>query len=167
MAMAGTGRKEMARQRRSVARLMAVQALYQQAMTGAATAPLLAEFHAHRLRGEAREGELAPAEAGFFDDLVKGAMAREAELDSRIAAFLTSGWTLERLDPLMRAILRAGAYEMVARPDVPLAAVVSEYVDVARAFYPRGEAGFVNAVLDRLGHAARNPSGRPSGGGAA
>lgn len=155
MTKAGTDRRERARQSRSVARLMAVQALYQKAQAGTATARLLAEFHAHRLEGEAMEAELAPAETGFFDDLVQGVVAREAELDERIAGFLSPGWTLSRLDPLMRAVLRAGAYELVARPDVPLGAVVSEYVDVARAFYPAEESGFVNAVLDRLGHAAR------------
>lgn len=160
MARAGTGRREAARQSRSVARLMAVMALYQQAMTGAGTAQLISEFHAHRLPGDSGEGELAPAEAAFFDDVVRGALARAAELDERIAAYLSAGWTLERLDPLMHALLRAGAYELVARPDVPLAAVVSEYVDVARAFYPREEAGFVNAVLDRLGHAARGEAPR-------
>lgn len=163
MTKAATGRSQRARQSRSVARLMAVQALYQRAMAGTGTARLIAEFHAHRLQGDGTDQELAPAESAFFDDLVQGVIAREEEIDARIADYLTAGWTLARLDPLMHAILRAGAFELMARPDVPLAAVVSEYVDVARAFYPREEAGFVNAVLDRIGHAARDVAGSVAG----
>ncbi|MGL6043504.1 MAG: transcription antitermination protein NusB, partial [Sandaracinobacteroides sp.] len=84
-----------------------------------------------------------------------GTLARSAEIDSLVAGFLGAGWTLDRLDRLMLQILRAGAYELVSRPDVPLAAVVSEYVDVAHAFYDSREAGFVNALLDRLGKSVR------------
>ena len=76
--------------------------------------------------------------------------ARRGELDERIAARLAKGWSLERLDRPMRALLRAGAYELVARADVPTGAVISEYVDVAHAFYARAEAGFVNGLLDAV-----------------
>jgi N utilization substance protein B len=138
------------RQQRSAARLAAVQALYQQAMGGVPVAKLLTEFHDHRL-GDDLDGErLAPADRDFFDDLVSGALARAGELDMLIAARLAGGWTLERLDRPMHALLRAGAYELVARADVPAAAVISEYVDVARAFHGEREVGFVNALLDRL-----------------
>lgn len=148
-----------ARRRRSAARLAAVQALYQQSVAGTSTPWLLNEFHNHRLGADldAEEGgdRLADADRAFFDDLVSGSLARTAELDTLVAGFLGSGWTLDRLDRLMLQILRCGAYEMLARPDVPRAAVVSEYVDVAHAFYEAREAGFVNALLDRLGKSVR------------
>jgi N utilization substance protein B len=139
---------------RSAARLLAVQALYQRSMAGTPLARLLNEFHAHRLGGDSADEPLVPAEAGFFDDIVAGVAAREAELDDAIASRLASGWTLDRLDPVMRQLLRAGAYELLARPDVPRATVVNEYVDVAHAFFEPREAGFVNALLDRLAREA-------------
>lgn len=148
-----------ARRRRSAARLAAVQALYQQSVSGTATPRLLNEFHSHRLGAEqdAEEGgdRLADADRPFFDDLVSGSVARLPELDETITRFLGAGWSIDRLDKLMLQILRCGAYEMLARPDVPRAAVVSEYVDVAHAFYDQREAGFVNALLDRLGKSVR------------
>lgn len=148
-----------ARRRRSAARLAAVQALYQHASAGTPQAKLLAEFHDHRLGSEIEDEQLAAADQGFFDDVVTGTLARSDELDGLVARFLGEGWTLERLDRLMLQILRAGAYELVARPDVPWAAVVSEYVDVAHAFYEKREAGFVNALLDRLGRSVRAADG--------
>jgi transcription antitermination protein NusB len=135
---------------RSAARLAAVQALYQQEMEGTPTAQLLHEFHQHRLGATIEDVEYADAEVDFFDDVVKGALARRDELDGLIAAKLASGWTLARLDKPMKAILRAGAYELAARPDVPTASAISEYVDVAKAFYDARESGFVNGLLDAL-----------------
>jgi N utilization substance protein B len=148
-----------ARRRRSAARLAAVQALYQHASSGTPQAKLLAEFHDHRLGGEVEGEQLSEADQPFFDDIVSGTLARGDEIDGLLAGFLGEGWTLDRLDRLMLQILRAGAYELVARPDVPRAAVVSEYVDVAHAFYDRREAGFVNALLDRLGRSVREGQG--------
>jgi transcription antitermination protein NusB len=140
---------------RSAARLAAVQALYQQEMEGTPTAALLYEFHHHRL-GQRIDGvDYAEAEVDFFDDVVSGADARRAELDALIAARLGAGWTLARLDKPMKAILRAGAYELVARADVPAASVISEYVDVAKAFYDARETGFVNGLLDALSKEVR------------
>jgi N utilization substance protein B len=135
---------------RSAARLAAVQALYQRAMAGTAVSGLLNEFHAHRLDGDLDGEQIAPAEADFFDGIVAGVVARQDEIDAAIGARLAPGWTLKRLDPLMLQLLRAGVFELLARPDIPRGAVVSEYVDVAHAFYPAAEAGFVNALLDRL-----------------
>ncbi|MBS3960674.1 MAG: transcription antitermination factor NusB [Sandarakinorhabdus sp.] len=144
-----------ARRGRSAARLAAVQALYQQSVTGTHVAKLLGEFHNHRL-GEVIEGDrMAGADLCFFDDLVSGTLARADEIDALVKRFLGAGWTIDRLDRLMLQILRSGAYEMIARPDIPRAAIVSEYVDVADAFYPRPEVGFVNALLDRLGKSVR------------
>lgn len=143
------------RRRRSAARLAAVQALYQHSLSPAPVPRLLNEFHDHRLGAEIEGAEFEQADRAFFDDVVQGALARRDELDQLITSFLGRGWTLDRLDRLMLQILRCGVYELVARPDVPRPAIVSEYVDVAHAFYERQETGFVNALLDRLGRHAR------------
>jgi len=137
-------------QARSAARLAAVQALYQREMEGAEVPALLHEFHQHRLGAVIEDVEYAEAEVAFFDDLVAGAVARADEIDAAIAARLASGWTLARLDKPMKAILRCGVYELLARPDVTRATVVSEYVDVAKAFYDKRETGFVNGLLDAI-----------------
>jgi N utilization substance protein B len=140
---------------RSAARLAAVQALYQQEMESTPIAPLLHEFHHHRLGATIDGVEYIDAEVDFFDDIVKGADARSEELDALIAGRLAEGWSLARLDKPMKAILRAGAYELVARADVPAASVISEYVDVAKAFYDARETGFVNGLLDAIAKEVR------------
>ena len=140
---------------RSAARLAAVQALYQQEMEGTPLARLIHEFHDHRLGATIEGDTYAEAEQSFFDDLVAGTDARRDEIDELIANRLAEGWSLERLDKPMKAILRAGAYELIARPDVPVATVISEYVDVADAFYDKREKGFVNGLLDAIAKAAR------------
>jgi N utilization substance protein B len=140
---------------RSAARLAAVQALYQQEMEGTPIPRLLREFHEHRLGATIEDAEYIGAEQSFFDDVVSGVDARRAEIDEVIAAKLAEGWSLDRLDRPMRAILRAGSYELLARPDVPVASVISEYVDVAHAFYDKRESGFVNGLLDAVAKQAR------------
>ena len=140
---------------RSAARLAAVQALYQQEMERVPLARLLKEFHDHRLGATIEDAQYVAAETAFFDDIVAGVDARRIELDSLIADRLADGWSLDRLDRPMRAILRAGAYELVARADVPAASVISEYVDVAHAFYDKREKGFVNGLLDAIAKEAR------------
>ena len=137
-------------QARAAARLAAVQALYQHEMEGTAVPALLHEFHNHRLGATIEDAEYAEADQDFFDDLVQGTTARAGEIDLAIEAKLASGWTLTRLDKPMKAILRAGTYELMARKDVPVGATISEYVDVAHAFYERREAGFVNGLLDGI-----------------
>ena len=124
-------------------------------MEGTKVAPLLHEFHHHRLGATIDGIEYAEAEIDFFDDLVKGVDARRAELDELISSNLAPGWSLARLDKPMKAILRAGAYELSARADVPRASVISEYVDVAKAFYDPRETGFVNGLLDSVAKAVR------------
>jgi N utilization substance protein B len=141
---------------RSAARLAAVQALYQQEMEGTPLPRLLHEFHQHRLGATIEDEQYHDAERDFFDDLVTGAGARRDDIDGLISGRLAEGWTLERLDRPMRAILRAGAYELIARPDVPVASVISEYVDVAHAFYDKRESGFVNGLLDAIAKEARS-----------
>ena len=140
---------------RSAARLAAVQALYQHEMEGTPVARLLKEFHDHRLGATIEDVTYADAEQAFFDDVVTGVEARRSEIDAAISANLASGWSIERLDRPMRAILRAGAYELLARADVPKASVISEYVDVAHAFFDKREASFVNGVLDAVAKAVR------------
>lgn len=140
---------------RSAARLAAVQALYQHQMEGTALARLLNEFHQHRLGMEIDEAKFADAEVAFFDDLVRGVIARREEVDTLLSGRLAEGWTLARLDKTMLQILRAGTYELIARADVPLASAISEYVDVAKAFFDDREAKFVNGILDGIGKDAR------------
>ena len=140
---------------RSAARLAAVQALYQQEMEATPLPKLLDEFHQHRLGQEIEDVRYADAEVSFFDDLVKGVDARRAEIDAAITARLAEGWNLDRLDRPMRQVLRCGTYELIARIDVPTATVISEYVDVADAFYAKREKGFVNGLLDAVAKAVR------------
>lgn len=140
---------------RSAARLAAVQALYQQDMEDIPLPRLLAEFHNHRLGATIEEATYHDAEQDFFDDVVTGAFQRRDEIDGLIVDRLAKGWSLERLDRPMRAILRAGAYELIARRDIPVASVISEYVDVAHAFYDKRESGFVNGLLDAIAKEAR------------
>ena len=140
---------------RSAARLAAVQALYQQDMEGTEPARLIHEFHQHRLGATIEGDTYAEAEISFFDDLVSGTLARRDELDALIAERLAEGWSLERLDKPMKAILRVGTYELVARADVPVATVINEYLDVAEAFYDKREKGFVNGLLDAIAKNAR------------
>ncbi|HMC91409.1 MAG TPA: transcription antitermination factor NusB [Allosphingosinicella sp.] len=141
---------------RSAARLAAVQALYQQEMEKTPLPSLLHEFHHHRLGATIEGVEYADAEVDFFDDVVAGVDARRDELDGFIAKRLPSDWPLHRLDRPMRQILRAGAYELAARIDVPTGNVISEYVDVAKAFYDSKESGFVNGILDAVAKDVRS-----------
>jgi transcription antitermination protein NusB len=135
---------------RSAARLAAVQASYQRSMESTPVAQLLHEFHQHRLGATIEDVEYNEAEVAFFDDIVTGSIAREAELDTAIAARLSTGWTLDRLDKPMRALLRVATYELLARADVPAKTVINEYIDVADAFYDAREKGFVNGLLDAV-----------------
>lgn len=132
-----------------------MQALYQREMEQTPLPTLLHEFHHHRLGATIEDVEYADAEVDFFDDIVSGVDAHEAEIDGLIARKLAEGWALERLDRPMRQILRAGTYELIARIDVPTPTVVSEYLDVAHAFYDKKESAFVNALLDAIAKEVR------------
>jgi N utilization substance protein B len=145
---------------RSAARLAAVQALYQFEMEATPTAILLDEFHMHRLGGEVDpdidDAQYLEAETAFFDDVVRGVIARRDEIDGVLSEKLAQGWRIERLDRTMLQILRAGAWELMARADVPTGSAISEYVDVAHAFFDAREAKFVNGVLDAVAKAVRH-----------
>ena len=140
---------------RSASRLAAVQALYQFEMEQTPLAQLLDEFHRHRLGAEIEDAHYAEADVPFFDDVVKGTIARRDEIDAQLAAKLAEGWKIERLDRTMLQILRAGTYELLARADVPVGSAISEYLDVAHAFFDEREAKFVNGVLDAVARVVR------------
>ena len=142
-------------QARAAARLAAVQALYQMEMEGTPLASLLDEFHRHRLGAEIEGDQYVEADVAFFDGVVQGVAARREEIDALLGERLAEGWKLERLDKTMLQILRAGAWELMARADVPTATAISEYVDVAHAFFEAREAKFVNGVLDAVAKAVR------------
>lgn len=153
--------------RRSAARLAAVQALYEMDVTGAGADPVLAEFLSRRWaltqsgggQGDGAHDEkpaaLVAPDLDYLADLVRGASERQAELDAAIGPALSGDWTVPRLEALLRAILRAGTYELIAHPEVDAAIVIDEYVEVAHAFFAAKEPSLVNAVLDRLARAAR------------
>ena len=148
-----------AKQARSVARLAAVQALYQMEVSGAGVEAVVREFSEHRFDrpiGGEEGATLAGADESFFADLVRGVVERQRQIDPAIARRLAQGWRLERLDATVRAILRSGAYELAHRPDVPVEVVINEYVDVARSFFEGPEPGFVNAALDGLARDVRS-----------
>lgn len=140
---------------RAAARLAAVQALYQHEMEGTLQAVLLDEFHRHRLGMEIDEDQFAEAEVAFFDDVVKGVIARRDEIDALLSSKLAQGWAITRLDRTMLQILRAGAYELMARPDVATGTVINEYLDVSHAFFEARETKFVNGVLDAVAKRVR------------
>lgn len=134
---------------RSVARLAAVQALYQMEVSGATTAEVVADFSAGKLPRET-EASYTESEGDFelFKVLVEMAVDRQATLDRAIARHLSKGWRLERIDAVARAILRSGAAELEQRTDIPVAVVIDEYVEIAKAFFEGPEPGFINAALD-------------------
>ena len=140
---------------RSAARLAAVQALYQLDMEATPLAKLLDEFHRHRLGAEIEGDQYAEAETAFFDDVVQGVSARKDEIDELLAGKLAAGWKIERLDKTMLQVLRAGTFELLARADVPTPTVITEYVDVAHAFFEPREAKFVNGLLDAMAKVVR------------
>jgi N utilization substance protein B len=141
--------------RRGAARLAAVQALYQMDIGGAGLNDIFAEFESHWLGNEVEGDKYLPAEAAFFRDVVSGVVRDQAKLDPLIDDALQKGWPLQRIDAILRAVLRAGSYELEHRKDVPGRVVVSEYVDVAHAFVEKDETGMVNAVLDQIGREFR------------
>jgi N utilization substance protein B len=140
---------------RGAARLAAVQALYQMDIAGTGLNEILAEFQSHWLGQEVEGAQYLPAEAAFFRNVVEGVVREQLKLDPLIDHALSQGWPLKRIDTVLRAVLRAGAYELDHRSDIPARTVVAEYVDVAHAFVDRDETGLINAVLDQLAREMR------------
>ena len=141
--------------RRGAARLAAVQALYQMDIAATPLNDILAEFESHWIGQEVEGSQYLPAEAAFFRSVVRGVLDDQRALDPMIDKALSGGWPLKRVEALLRAVLRAGAFELSSRTDVPARVVVAEYVDVAHAFLDRDETGMVNAVLDQLARQLR------------
>jgi N utilization substance protein B len=141
---------------RSAARLAIVQALYQMDVTGKGLNEILAEFESFWIGREVEGDEYKPAEVQFFRDVLAGVLKEQRAIDPLIDRTLSEGWPLKRVEAVMRAVLRAGAYELKMRTDVPARVVITEYVAVASAFFEREEAGMTNAVLDRLARQLRS-----------
>lgn len=145
--------------KRSDARLAAVQALYQLEATSATVSSVLDEFIRFRFddrRPDTEAGTSGDVDRQLFVDIVRGAAAQKADLDAMIVKALAAGWTLERMDRVLLAILRAGAYELMTRTKTPARVAITEYVDVAHAFFEGKEPGFVNGVMDRLARLLRD-----------
>jgi len=136
--------------RRGAARLAAVQALYQMDIASTGLNEILAEFESHWIGREVEGAQYLPAEAAFFRDVVSGVLREQRSIDPLVDKVLSDGWPLKRIETILRAVLRAGAYELGHRNDVPARVVVAEYVDIANAFVDKDETGMVNAVLDQL-----------------
>lgn len=175
MAAARTGRPKTGAgapgARLGAARLAAVQALYQMEMRGTAADEVIAEFRAHRLGADIDGTEAVPPDPKLFGALVAGVAEQREALDLLIGGALPAGWPLQRLEILMRCILRAGAFELKSRLQSPARVVIDQYVAVAHAFFSGSEPGMVNGVLDALarrlrpdemnagGHGGRDPAG--------
>lgn len=142
-------------EKRSAARLAAVQALYQMDLTQKGVVEVLGEFEAHWIGREIEGDQYKPAERGLFRDIIRGVMEHQIALDRAADRILSDGWPLKRVEALLRAVLRAGFFELAHAPDVPVKVVVSEYVDVASAFLDKEEVGMTNAVLDRYARETR------------
>ena len=147
------------RKARSVARLAAVQALYQMELGGAGAEAVIREFSDHRferdLGGEGEGAPLAAADEAFFAEIVRGVVSQQGAIDQAVARRLATGWRLERLDATVRALLRAGAFELIAAQGAPPEVVIDEYVELAKAFFDGVEPGFVNGALDGVAHDVR------------
>lgn len=143
------------RRARTVARLAAVQALYQMELTGLGVEAVIREFSDHRFEADLEGEQLAEADEDYFAEIVRGVVADQAAIDGAVTRRLATGWRLERLDATLRAVLRAGAWELAHRRDVALEVVIDEYVEIAKAFFDAAEAKFVNAALDGVARDVR------------
>lgn len=140
---------------RSAARLAAVQALYQMDLAQTDVADVIGEFLAVRIGPKAEDPALALADTAFFRELLKGVVASQREIDPLVDQQLAHGWRLTRIDSILRAVLRAGVFELLERPDVPGKVVINEYIEVARAFFSGEEPRVVNGVLDKIARRLR------------
>ncbi|CAN5351855.1 transcription antitermination factor NusB [soil metagenome] len=141
---------------RYVARLSAVQALYQMEVAGLGVEAVIREFSDHRFDADIEGERLAAADELFFADLVRGVVARQGEVDGAVTRRLAQNWKLARLDATARAVLRCGAYELMAHPEIPSEVVLDQYVELAKAFFEGPtEPGFVNAALDGVARDVR------------
>ncbi|MCB5203277.1 transcription antitermination factor NusB [Neorhizobium sp. T786] len=145
---------------RGAARLAAVQALYQMDVGGAGVLEVVAEYEAHRLGQELDGDTYLKADASWFRSIVSGVVRDQVKIDPVVRSALQNDWPLSRLDSTLRAILRAGTFEILERKDVPIPVIVTEYVEIAQAFFEGEEPKIVNAVLDRIAKQVRGPTAR-------
>ena len=150
------GREVKPANKRGTARLGAVQALYQMDIGGASLTDVINEFTAFRLGKEVDGAQYLDADEHYFKSVVKGVVDEQRVIDPFIHTALAEDWPLKRIDSLLRAILRAGSFELLRRRDVPPKVIISEYIDIAKAFYTDDEPPLVNGVLDRLAHELRS-----------
>lgn len=143
---------------RGAARLAAVQALYQMDVGGAGVLEVVAEYEAHRLGQELDGDTYLKADASWFRSIVSGVVRDQVKIDPVVRSALQNDWPLSRLDSTLRAILRAGTFEILERKDVPIPVIVTEYVEIAQAFFEGEEPKIVNAVLDRIAKQVRGPA---------
>ncbi len=143
------------RQARSVARLAAVQALYQMEAGGSGVEAVVREFHDHRFVGDIDGTPLAAADEAFFDKLARGVVEHQTSVDRAIRARLAANWKLDRIDATARAILRCAVFELTLCPDVPVEVAMDEYIEIAKSFFSGAEPGFINGVLDAVARDAR------------
>lgn len=143
------------RHARSVARLAAVQALYQMEVSNVGVEAVIREFTEHRFDRDVEGMTLAAADEAFFAEVVRGVVAHQRRVDAAIVKRLAENWRLERLDATVRAMLRAGVYELEQRPDIPTEVVIDEYVELAKSFFDGPEPGFVNGALDSVAQDVR------------
>lgn len=143
---------------RGAARLAAVQALYQMDVGRQTLEDTLAQFNTHHLGREIEGEQYLPADADFFRQILKGVVKHQRELDPAIDGALTDEWPVTRVDATLRAILRAAAWELLRRQDIPARVVITEYVDIAKAFYEDDATGLVNGVLDKITRESGHPN---------
>ncbi len=144
------------RRSRSVARLAAIQALYQMEVSGAGVETVVREFADHRFGGDLEGERMADADEAFFAEIVRGVVAQQAGIDQAIVRRLAQGWRLDRLDATVRALLRAGGFELMHRADTPTEVAIDEYVELAKAFFEAKDTAFVNGVLDAVARDVRS-----------
>ena len=140
---------------RRAARLAVVQALYQMELTSGDAEAVTLEFIEHRFGREAEVSQAGRPDEIFFAEILRGVPQHQVEIDRSIARSLSADWKLNRIDSILRAVLRASCYELIARRDVPARVVIDEYVEIAHAFFNGDEPNFVNAALDKLAHRKR------------
>lgn len=140
---------------RSASRLAAVQALYQMEVSGKGIVEVLAEFEAHWIGHEIDGVRFNPSDVPFFRDVLGGVVREQRAIDPKVDTALARGWPLKRIEAVLRAILRAGVYELMFRKDVPVRVVINEYLEIAHGFYSEDEPGLVNGVLDTIAHEVR------------
>ena len=141
---------------RGMARLAAVQALYQMDVAQTDARVVIDQFTRHRFHGAAEKAYYDRTDETFFSDLVLGVVSKQRDVDPLIGAHLAKGWRLARIDSILRAILRAGSYELQERRDVPAKVIINEYVDIAHAFFGGDEPGVVNGILDAVAREVRS-----------